>query len=604
MFRSTDPTTWDDIDDVIINESAPAPSVQGVPSNIVILVGQSERGSGNLESISGTDDFYEKCGKNNSFGMNKSLKNKKFGVLKVVRVVASDAVLASKNFASSATDRIKFEAKQGKGAYGNNIYVTIEEASSSRQEKHTIATVADVSSSLDGKYFIIPDEAGTVAFWIDVGDGGGSAPAHGADRAVEITTISANDTAAQVATKIAAAIQADSKFSASAVGTTVTVTCDAYAPGAGDKDNGDSGFTITRTQVGFDAGVKYTVEDRNPGAVFPVEVYDDIIISDINTDLPFRGSNLVNVTVLSSAAEPSLAAATQLASGADGTVADTDYETALEKCASEGAGNVVILDEYNSTRSGYLEQHVADTQDRMVIICGSEDETIAEAITNVADYRDSDGRIIYAYPWVETSIDGTLDYVNPASFYASVMSQTGPHISPSAVSNAGFLGGITKLKKNLKRSELAQLDAAGVSCFYQDSDFGVVIKNAIVTQIANSSKITVVRRRMTDYLTNSAGKFLKNYQGAMNSAQNRLFAKAGLMDFITGQENDGMLPKDSEVDGGKAKIVDVVSQNTNASIAGGFFKIKWRQRIYSSMRYIVLYAEIGESVVVTEEEAA
>jgi hypothetical protein len=52
---------------------------------------------------------------------------------------------------------------------------------------------------------------------------------------------------------------------------------------------------------------------------------------------------------------------------------------------------------------------------------------------------------------------------------------------------------------------------------------------------------------------------------------------------------------------GKAKLVDTESFNTDASIAAGFFKILWRQRIFSSMRYIVLQAEIGESVVVTEQ---
>jgi hypothetical protein len=59
------------------------------------------------------------------------------------------------------------------------------------------------------------------------------------------------------------------------------------------------------------------------------------------------------------------------------------------------------------------------------------------------------------------------------------------------------------------------------------------------------------------------------------------------------------VPKSSEVQGGAASIVDVKSLNTNDSIAQGYFKILYKRRIYSSMRYIVLQAEIGESVVVT-----
>ena len=51
IFRSTDPTTWDDVDGIIINESAPAPNVAGVAANIGILVGKTERGLDELTEI-------------------------------------------------------------------------------------------------------------------------------------------------------------------------------------------------------------------------------------------------------------------------------------------------------------------------------------------------------------------------------------------------------------------------------------------------------------------------------------------------------------------------------------------------------------------------
>jgi hypothetical protein len=59
--------------------------------------------------------------------------------------------------------------------------------------------------------------------------------------------------------------------------------------------------------------------------------------------------------VNSSAAEPSNAAYTNLASGAEGSVADTDYQTAIALCEVENIGNFVALDVYNSTRNGYLK---------------------------------------------------------------------------------------------------------------------------------------------------------------------------------------------------------------------------------------------------------
>ena len=123
----------------------------------------------------------------------------------------------------------------------------------------TLLAVADVSDSLDRVYFIIPDSpTTTVAFWIDVDDSGSTVPGGAlvADRQVEITTIITDDDANTVATKVAAAINADAAFVAPApAGDTLAWT----AATSGDRDaseidNGDSGFTITETNPGHDPG--------------------------------------------------------------------------------------------------------------------------------------------------------------------------------------------------------------------------------------------------------------------------------------------------------------------------------------------------------------
>jgi hypothetical protein len=477
IFRSSDPTTWDDVDGIVIDESAPPPNVQGVAANIAIAIAQAQRGAGDLTEVGSIGEIHEIYGKSDSYGLNLALKNKRFGRLKIVRVIASDAVQASKAFESSSTARITFYAKQGKGVFGNGIQVKIEAGSSS--------------------------------------------------------------------------------------------------------------------------GKKYTIQDTNTGAVHPIEVYDNLAITAITSET-FAASKLVTATVNSTAAEPDNAAFTALASGSDGTVANTDYETAIAKCEVENAGNFIFLDAYNDTRNGYLELHAAATQDKMVILAGAEGDSVANAITDVADYRDTDGRIIYAFPWIKTTINGVDTYQSPASWVASVLSQTAPHIDPAFVKNSQFLGGITGLKLALNRTNYINLKDAGIMAFEYDADIGYKIKSGVVTQIANSSKVMVLRRRMADFLTASAAKFLKNYQNAVNSKQNRQLVKGAFLQFIDSLERDGILPKDSDVKEGLAKLVDVESLNTDSSIAAGFFKILWKQRIFSSMRFIVLQAEIGEGVVVTE----
>jgi hypothetical protein len=478
IFRSTDPTTWDDVDGIVINESAPAPNIAGVAANIAIAVGTTQRGPQELFELGSIGEFHEVFGKSLTHGLNKAFKNKKFGRLKVVRVMAAGAVKAFKAFQSTAVDRITFTAKY-KGAYGNLITVKIE-----------------------------------------------------------------------------------------------------------------NGSTV---------GKKYTVVDTNPFAVLPVEVYDNIEITAINANT-FAASKLVDVTVNSTAAEPSNIVATVLATGTDGTVADSDYQTAIGLAAVENAGNFIFLDEYSATRNGYLKTHVADNPDKIAILAGAEGDSVSTAITDVANNRDTEGRMIYAYPWIQTSLDGVLTYQSPASWVASVLSQTAPNVDPAFSKNSQFLGGITGLKLSLSRANYIALKDAGIMAFENDQDIGYKIKSGVCTQIADSSKVLVLRRRMADFLTNSIGKFLKNYQNAVNSSQNRVLVKGAIATFVQGLENDGILPKDSEVSTGKAKLIDTESLNTDSSIAAGFFKILYKQRIYSSMRYIVLQAEIGESVTVTEGE--
>lgn len=481
IFRTTDPTQFDDVDGIIIDESAPAPNIIGVSANTAILVGQFQRGRVDLWEPGSIGEFLEEHGKS-SYSGNIALKNKQFGRLRVIRAVAAAAATATKTFtdgAGSPADIITFTAKQGPGLYGNNITVKIEAGSSS--------------------------------------------------------------------------------------------------------------------------GKKYTIVDGNTNAVLPTEVYDNVVITTAGALLPFANSKLINVTIVATTAEPANASATALASGTDGSIADTDYQTAIAKAEVENAGNFLFLDSYNDTRNGYLELHAAATQDKMVVMAGAEGDSVSTAITDVADYRDTDGRIIYAYPWLETVIDGVKTMTSPASWLVSIMSNTSPHIDPAFKENTKYLAGVTNLKRQLTRTNYISLKEAGIAAFEYDADIGFSLKSGIVTQIANSSKLTILRRRMADWLTNSVGRFLKNYQNAPNTKENRTSVKAAISAFVAQGESDGILPKDSEVQTGKAKLIDTESLNTDASIAAGFFKCLYKQRIYSSMRYIVLQAEIGESVVVTEQ---
>lgn len=483
IYRTNNPTEFDDVDQIVVDESAPPPSISGVSTGVALMHGQFETGPDDFVEISSLAQLQETFGKNNSYLGSKALQNKKFARLIVKRVHAAAAAKATLTLtATGPVNIITFTAKHV-GVHGNSFKVAV------------------------------------------------------------------------------------------AAGTTT--------------------------------GKKYTISDTRVYNVFPTEVYDNIDLTTYASEAAadaaniFAASKMVDANVLAVSANPDNAAATALASGSDGSVADSDYQTSINLGEAQFA-NIVFLDEHNATRNGYLKTHVANTQDRMAIVAGAESDSVSTAVSAVGSLRDTDGRLIYAYPWIKNSIDGVNVYTSPSSFAASLISQIGPNIDPAFAGNSGLLPGIIGLKSNLSRAEYITLKEAGIMAFEFDSDVGFKVKSGVTTQIANSAKTQILRRRMADYLTASAAKFLKNYQNAVNSQANRNAVKGAILSFVESQENLGLLPKDSETATKKAKLVDIKSLNSDSSIGQGFFYVIWKQRLYSSMRFIVLKAEIGETVTVTE----
>ena len=353
--------------------------------------------------------------------------------------------------------------------------------------------------------------------------------------------------------------------------------------------------------AGSTQGSKYTIHDNNANAVWPDDIYDNVLISAVGTT--FAQSNLITATVNSTAAEPTTAAATNLASGSDGSVANTDYQTAIQnQCQSAGVGNILWCDESNSTVKGYLLASMAATTDKMAIICGAAGDSVATAVTDVASYRDTQGRLIYSYPWVNTTINGNTVAQQPSGFYASLLSQIAPNIDPAYAGNAQYLSGINSLDlgNQLQRADYINLMNAGISAFEVDADVGIKVKSGVVTQIADSSKIMVFRRRMADYIIQSLAVFLENYQNAVNSLTNQNNVNTAISTFNRKLEKTGLVPSNAEVSSGAASLIDTTSLNDDATTASGEFFIIYKRRLYSSMRFIVLQTQIGTSVVVTE----
>lgn len=116
--------------------------------------------------------------------------------------------------------------------------------------EQTVTTVEDLAKSLNSKYFLLYTTDGdTYYVWIDV-DNSGVDPMIPDATGVEVD-IAENDTAADVATAVAAAIDALDEFSAAAVSDVVTIT-NAEAGGFDPAEDGaaPTGFDFAITVGG------------------------------------------------------------------------------------------------------------------------------------------------------------------------------------------------------------------------------------------------------------------------------------------------------------------------------------------------------------------
>lgn len=135
-----------------------------------------------------------------------------------------------------------------------DIYSGVRTHASASTSGFTVTTPAvGVASNLNGKYFVLNDEGGSVGVWIDTDDMGTSAPTTGCTRNLEVTTIVTGDSASTIGGKLRTAIDADSKFNQSGSGATCVAVNIATQALAQHGNAGTSGFTVTTTVNGVTA---------------------------------------------------------------------------------------------------------------------------------------------------------------------------------------------------------------------------------------------------------------------------------------------------------------------------------------------------------------
>lgn len=309
---------------------------------------------------------------------------------------------------------------------------------------------------------------------------------------------------------------------------------------------------------------------------------------------------------------PAVTAATALATGVDGDAAAVDWTgAALSFDGIQGFGDAnlgvdvifaaeppeALIDDIN-------EQLVATAEAAgcIAVLATPAGLTKATAITYVADYRSTRAVMVWPKVYITNAFDPNLEdvLVDGASFAAVAIASVQPQNSPGGAPGAPYLRGFSSLETGVLPSDYEPLREAGINAFRMSAALGGFILNGgVVTQVADTTRLSISRTRMFDYLTNSVGGYLERFVG-MQADLNLSLRQLGP---ITRQQYSGVVAFLENAKRGfiiRDYEVDPFGGNTNLDLAAGEYTLRMAAGLYGSQDVIILDANIGTTVLLTE----
>lgn len=345
------------------------------------------------------------------------------------------------------------------------------------------------------------------------------------------------------------------------------------------------------------------------------EVYDNVDISTSQklTDLVTKINKQGNVVATGLQTGTLKVQSYTLTGGLDGTFALGDYtgstsqERGLRTIERVEDVNLVFIAEMGpcttneqiQTINVALDDHCTLLQNRMAITCGLADDPMDTAKENVG--ISASDRLIYVYPYLKTYDADTNEVkeVAPNSFVAAKIASLSPHVSPSNKE----LGGVIGVVKQLTRAELVDLTNYGIMPIAYVQGGGFRIKNGRTTEVIDTARWQVFRRRMTDYIQIALARSLFWAVSEPHTKELRRNIRQAIVDFLAELESLGMIGDPN----GQLPAYNVIcdaSNNPPAVVASGKLYCDVRVRLIAAADFIIIRTEIGEGVVTSSQVAA
>lgn len=327
---------------------------------------------------------------------------------------------------------------------------------------------------------------------------------------------------------------------------------------------------------------------------------NDNTLTVVGTDL----ANPIKLTKLASGTpsftEYSSASPGSLATGSDGTIADSDFTASgrgLNAVATyPGIGCVFIAERSSAALKTYMQTLASTATDRLFLVCpDSETVSISAAQTELqgGSFGTLD-RMVYCYnhPYTLDPQTATEMLTHPTSWMASILSQIDVDIHPGEEDTKAYTAGITRLyQPGLARADYITLRTAGACALEQDEGFAFV---SGVTTCLTPGKEQITRRRMADYLQISIARFLKFIVKKKDTDTRKTGAASNIQSFLDDLQKEERIVK--------ASFVDPDVLNNSQDEGNGIVRIFVKVKLVSHILELVLETSIGTQVVVSEAQ--
>lgn len=284
---------------------------------------------------------------------------------------------------------------------------------------------------------------------------------------------------------------------------------------------------------------------------------------------------------------------------------DAAYLEAITACLDESSiaadGSILFACRHTEAVLTALEAHASDASEggrgRFVVVSPpiGTSKTTAEGSAGVGAGNFRTDRLAYAWPglrWLFAQWSSSAYTTTHAdAWLACVIARTNPEESPGQTSGTlapvvGVETGIT-----LSRATYKSLKAAGIVAFNVARNGDRCFYSAVTTSLA-AGKEPIEQRRTTDMITDSLAIYLLPYKDAPLTETRRNGAKDACESFLAGLEENERIA---------AHLVDVDSVNTPDDLALGIFYILVKVRRIAAAKAIVLLAQIGATVTISEQ---